>query len=57
MSKFEKLKAKLSKNPKISNPGAVAASIGNNKFGKKTMQYAAAHEVSAESAKKHFKKK
>lgn len=38
---FKKLEAKLDKNPKIHNPGAVAASIGNEKYGKKRMQKAA----------------
>lgn len=35
MSKFNKLKAKLGKQKGISNPAALAASIGRKKYGKK----------------------
>ena len=33
--RFDALKAKLAGNPKIRNPGAVAASIGRKKYGAK----------------------
>jgi hypothetical protein len=36
--RFDALKAKLASNPKIRNPGAVAASIGRKKYGKKKFQ-------------------
>jgi len=39
---FSKLKGQLAKKPGISNPGAVAASIGRSKYGKKRFQRAAA---------------
>lgn len=41
--RFAALKNKLSHNPKIHNPGAVAASIGREKYGKKKFQSLAAH--------------
>ena len=39
---FSKLKSKLSKQGGIENPGALAASIGRKKYGKKKFQKAAA---------------
>jgi hypothetical protein len=39
---FDKLKAKLGKKKGIDNPGALAASIGRKKYGKKKFQKAAA---------------
>jgi hypothetical protein len=39
---FDKLKGELAHKPGIRNPGAVAASIGNKKYGKKKMHHAAA---------------
>lgn len=38
---FQKLKGELASKPGIRNPGAVAASIGAKKYGRKTMQRAA----------------
>lgn len=35
--RFAKLKSKLAKKPGISNPGALAASIGRKKYGAKKM--------------------
>jgi hypothetical protein len=32
--RFAALKAKIAQNPKVDNPGAVAASIGRKKYGK-----------------------
>lgn len=56
-SNFSKLKAKLAENPKITNPGAVAASIGRKKYGAETMKQAAKRKVSAASiASKKAKK-
>ncbi len=39
---FAKLKGELGRNPKVRNPGAVAASIGRKKYGKSKFQHAAA---------------
>lgn len=39
---FDKLKASLAHKPGITNPGAVAASIGRNKYGAATFNHAAA---------------
>lgn len=39
---FEKLKKKISVGDGVRNPGAVAASIGRKKYGKKKFQKAAA---------------
>ena len=36
--RFESLKEKLAHNPKIENPGAVAASIGRKRYGNEKMQ-------------------
>lgn len=52
MSKFEKLKKLLAKSPGITNPGAVAAKIGQEKYGKKVMQTAAKEHVSGSEIKK-----
>ena len=42
---FDKLKAKLGHQKGVTNPGALAASIGRKKYGKKAFQkHAAAHE-------------
>lgn len=38
---FKKLQKALAKNPKIENPGALAASIGREKYGKDKFQKAA----------------
>jgi hypothetical protein len=35
MSAFEKLKGKLSKRPGVKNPGGLARTIGEEKYGKK----------------------
>lgn len=37
-SRFRSLRGKLSKNPKIRNPSAVAATIGRNKYGASRFQ-------------------
>jgi hypothetical protein len=39
---FKKLESSLAKKPGITNPGAVAASIGRKKYGKSAFQKAAA---------------
>lgn len=39
---FNKLKAKIAKRGGVRNPGAVAASIGRKKYGKRRFQKAAA---------------
>lgn len=46
--RFAALKAKLSKKPGISNPGAVAAAIGRKKYGAKRMA-----KWAAKGRKKH----
>ncbi len=51
---FKKLKARLAKNPKVDNPGAVAASIGREKYGKKAFQ---SHAASGTSMKNVTPKK
>jgi hypothetical protein len=38
---FKKLEGALAKKPGVRNPGAVAASIGNEKYGKKAMRHGA----------------
>lgn len=40
--RFAALKAKIARNPKITNPGAVAAAIGRRKYGNKKMAELAA---------------
>ena len=47
---FSKLKSQLASKPGITNPGAVAASIGRAKYGKKAFQYAAATHTSMRKA-------
>jgi hypothetical protein len=39
---FDKLKSKIAAKGGVTNPGAVAASIGRKKYGKKAFQKAAA---------------
>lgn len=39
--RFAQLKSKLGKNPKIKNPGALAAKIGRDKYGPKFQKLAA----------------
>ena len=41
--RFKALKRKLSKEPGVTNPAALAASLGRSKFGKKKFQKMAAH--------------
>lgn len=36
--RFSRLKAKIAKNPKVKDPGAVAAAIGREKYGNAKMQ-------------------
>ena len=38
---FKAVEASVAKDPKVKNPGAVAASIGRKKYGKAKMQKAA----------------
>lgn len=52
MSKFEKLKKKLSMQSGITNPGGLAYKIGKRKYGKKAMTTAAKKGVSAASVAK-----
>lgn len=52
MSKFSKLSSIIAKNPKVSNPDAVAAAIGRKKYGNKVMAKAAAEHKPASSFKK-----
>lgn len=54
---FKKLETKLGRNKKISDPGAVAASIGRHKYGKKSFQAHAASGTSMRNAKPLSKKK
>jgi len=42
MSKFDQLKAKLSKKPGVRNPGGLAAAIGKKKYGASVMAKASA---------------
>jgi len=37
---FDALKSKLAKRPGVRNPGALTASIGNDKYGKSAMHHA-----------------
>jgi hypothetical protein len=48
---FEKLKAKIAAKGNVRSPGAVAASIGRKKYGKKKFQAAAAKGVSMRGMK------
>jgi len=42
-ARFKALEADIAKNPKVTNPAAVAASIGRKKYGKKRFQKLAAN--------------
>lgn len=48
-SNFDRLANKLASRPGVSNPRALAAYIGDRKYGKRTMGQAAAKGVSAAS--------
>lgn len=48
---FKKVEASIAKNPKIHNPGAVAAAIGRKKYGKKAFQQHAAEGTSMRGLK------
>jgi hypothetical protein len=48
---FDKLKAELSHRPGVTNPGALAASVGRKKYGKKAFQHAAASGTSLKGHK------
>lgn len=54
-SKFEAMKRRLSTEPSVKNPGAVAAAIGDKKYGKDTMERAAKSAVPASSFVKNTK--
>ena len=51
-SNFDRLAAKLSGRPGVTNPNALAAAIGAKKYGRPTMQQAAQRGVSAASVAK-----
>lgn len=51
-SRFQKLTAALRQKQGIKDPAAVAASIGNKKYGKATMKKAAKEHVSAETVRR-----
>lgn len=53
---FDKLKAKLSKEKGITNPGGLAATIARKKYGSKAVAEHAAKGTSMEHTK-HLKKK
>ena len=48
-SNFDKLASKLASRPGVTNPNALAAYIGQKKYGAKTMGKAAARGVSAKT--------
>jgi len=48
-SAFDKLAAKLAKQPGVTNPRALAASIGAKKYGRATMQQAASRGQSVKA--------
>lgn len=48
---FAKLKAQLGSRPGVTNPGALAASIGRKKYGSKQMAHGAASGHSLQHAK------
>lgn len=52
---FDKLKSKLSHEKGITNPGALAASIGRKKYGKKAFQKHASSGTSMEALNKAVK--
>lgn len=49
MSAFDQLKAKLAARPGVTNPGALAASIGRKKYGAGTFNEAAAKKESVKA--------
>jgi len=49
MSAFDALAAKLASRPGVTNPRALAASIGDRKYGKATMGQAAAKKESVQA--------
>jgi hypothetical protein len=51
-SNFQKLSNKLASRPGVTNPGALAAFIGRQKYGEPTMAKASARGVSAASVAK-----
>lgn len=53
---FDKLSSKLAKEPGVKNPDALAASIGNKKYGKKAMQHGAATRHSLKGLQSLIKK-
>ena len=52
MSAFDQLKAKLAQRPGVTNPGALAAYIGREKYGSGTMAEASARKESVKSVLK-----
>ena len=52
---FDKLKGKLAHKPGVTNPGALAASIGRKKYGKKAFQKHAARGESMKALDKATK--
>lgn len=48
---FQKLEGKLANEPGVTNPAALAASIGNKKYGKKAMQKGAKEHHSLKGLK------
>lgn len=49
VSAFDQLQAKLAARPGVTNPGALAAFIGNKKYGSPTMHRAAAQHESVKA--------
>ena len=49
MSAFDQLAAKLASRPGVTNPRALAASIGDKKYGAKTMGQASAQKESVQA--------
>jgi hypothetical protein len=49
MSAFDALKAKLAQRPGVTNPGALAASIGRKRYGAATFNEAAAKKESVQA--------
>ena len=54
---FNKLKSEIAAKGGVRNPGAVAASIGRKKYGKKAFQHAAAEGASMRGLKSLVGKK
>lgn len=50
---FSKLKSMLAKRGNVKNPAAVAAKIGQEKYGKKNMEEAAQKKMSVPTLLKH----